>query len=145
MKQAMVVRQGEGETLGIMGAAVRFLCQAESTDRKWSLMEVSLPEGAGPPPHSHAWDEAYYVIEGDVRFSLAGTERSMRAGDFLYAPGGTVHGFSGASSQPARMLIFDAPAHAASFFREVEQQVKSPADMAKVPAIGAKHGIDFRP
>jgi quercetin dioxygenase-like cupin family protein len=141
----MVVKQGEGESLNVMGAGVRFLCTADRTQHKWSLMEVSLPEGAGPPPHEHAWDEAYYVVEGEATFSLAGEMRRVRAGDFLYAPAGTVHGFSGASSQPARLLIFDAPAHAESFFRDVDQQVKSPADMGKVAGIGAKHGIHFLP
>lgn len=126
-----------------MGAGVRFLCPADQTRKAWSLMEVSLPEGAGPPPHLHPWDEASYVVAGQVRFSLAGQERLLGAGDFLYAPGGTVHGFKGASTEPARLLVFDAPAHAESFFREVDRQVKVPADMAKVPGIGREHQIEF--
>ena len=145
MKEHIVVPPGKGEVLSVMGAGVRFLCPAEATGHQWSLMEVTLPEGGGPPPHEHAWDEAYYVIEGDVLFSLAGVEQRVAAGTFLYAPGGTIHGFRGASERPARVLIFDAPAHAETFFREVDQQVRSPADMAKVPAIGARNGIRFLP
>lgn len=144
-REHVVVKQGEGESLVVMGAGVRFLCAADKTQHKWSLMEVSLPEGAGPPPHHHPWDEAYYVLEGEADFSLGGQVRRVRTGDFLYAPGGTAHGFSGASRQPARLLIFDAPAHAESFFRDVDREVKSPADMAKVPGIGARHSIDFLP
>jgi quercetin dioxygenase-like cupin family protein len=106
-------------------------------------MEVAVPRDAGPPPHLHPWDEAYYVIEGEVAFSIGGREQKVTSGDFIYAPGGTVHAFKGTSEQPARMLIFDAPAHAESFFREVDQEVKGPADMAKVPEIGSKHQIEF--
>jgi quercetin dioxygenase-like cupin family protein len=140
----VVVKGGAAEALRVMGAEVKFLCTADKTDRSWSLMEVTLPLHAGPPPHRHPWDEAYYVIAGSVRFTLDGRERTLDAGDFAYAPGGTVHGFQGASTDSARVLIFDAPAHAESFFREVDREVREiPADLHKVPAIGERHDIRF--
>jgi quercetin dioxygenase-like cupin family protein len=143
-KQSVVVRQGEGEALSVMGAAVRFLCPADKTGQSWSMMEVTLPRHAGPPAHEHPWDEAYYVVAGEVRFALNGREVMTKAGDFLYAPGGTPHAFQGASEEPARVLIFDAPAHAESFFREVDREVKEmPRDLAKVPEIGQRHQIRF--
>lgn len=144
-KQQVTVRQGEAESLRVMGADVRFLCTGDRTDKAWSLMEVGIPRDAGPPPHTHPWDEAYYVVTGEIRFVVDGREQLVRAGDFIYAPGGTPHGFSGVSDEPARMLIFDAPAHAESFFREVSREVQGPADMAKVPEIGSRHQIDFLP
>ncbi|HEY1286982.1 MAG TPA: cupin domain-containing protein [Burkholderiales bacterium] len=145
-KQTVVVKRGDAEQLRVMGAAVRFLCGAHQTDRAWSVMEVELPERAGPPPHDHPWDEAYYVVAGEVRFQLDGREQTFRPGDFVYAPGGTLHGFQGASAEPARVLIFDAPAHAESFFREAEREIREmPRDLAKVPALGKRHQINFRP
>jgi quercetin dioxygenase-like cupin family protein len=142
-RQLVTIRRGEGESLRVMGADLKFLCTADRTEGAWSLMEVALPPDSGPPPHTHPWDEAYYVVEGEVRFVLAGSEQVVRAGDFVYAPGGTLHGFKGSSPSPARLLIFDAPAHAESFFRDVEREVKGPPDMAKVPEIGRRHQIDF--
>jgi quercetin dioxygenase-like cupin family protein len=144
-KQTVVVKRGEAEELSVMGAAVRFLCGGEKTGSAWSLMEVEVPERSGPPPHDHPWDEAYYVVEGEVRFSLEGREQLVKAGEFVYAPGGTLHGFQGASQRPARVIIFDAPAHAESFFRDAAREVKElPRDLAKVPAIGERHRIHFR-
>ncbi|SNS11730.1 Mannose-6-phosphate isomerase, cupin superfamily [Noviherbaspirillum humi] len=142
-KQVVMMKQGQGETLHVLGAQVTFLCEADKTDRAWSLMEVVLPKHAGPPPHDHPWDEAYYVVNGQVKFLVGGKEQMVGAGEFLYTPGGTLHGFQGASDDPARVLIFDAPAHAESFFREVDREVKGPQEFAKVPAIGAKHQINF--
>jgi quercetin dioxygenase-like cupin family protein len=142
-KQAMVMRQGHGESLDVMGANVKFLCTADKTDNAWSLMEVLLPRHSGPPPHDHPWDEAYYVMDGEVRFILGEQEEMVRTGDFVYAPAGTLHSFQGESENPARMLIFDAPGHAESFFREVDREVSGPGDMAKVPEIGARHQIRF--
>ncbi len=44
------------------------------------------------------------------------------------------------------MLIFDAPAHAERFFKEIEQEVREmPRDLQKMPAIGARHGVTFLP
>ena len=144
-QQVVMVRRGEGESLRVLGAGVKFLCEADKTDRAWSLMEVALPRDGGPPPHTHPWGEAYYVLEGEVDFELEGRHHVVHAGDFIYAPGGTLHGFKGRLEQPARLLIFDAPAHAEAFFREVDQEVKGPADMPKVPLIGSRHQILFRP
>ena len=55
-----------------------------------------------------------------------------------------VHGFRGASRRPARVLIFDAPAHAGAFFKRVDREVKDlPRDLPKVIDIGENTGIHF--
>jgi quercetin dioxygenase-like cupin family protein len=144
-KQAIAVRCGEGEALSVLGTQVRFLCEAARTAHAFSLMEVVLPQDQGPPPHDHPWDEAYYVLEGEVRFLLGEQEEVFRQGDFVYAPGGTRHAFKGALPEPARVLVFDAPATAEEFFREVDREVKSPSDRSKIPEIGLRHQMRFHP
>ncbi|HEX4886377.1 MAG TPA: cupin domain-containing protein [Casimicrobiaceae bacterium] len=141
---ARVVRRDEGETLRVLGVGVRFVCRAEATKHAWSLMETVIPKDAGPPPHDHPWDEAYFVTAGEVEFEIGGRRERVRAGDFVYAPGGTLHAFHGVSEAPARMLIFDAPAHAEAFFKDVDREVTDlPRDLAKVPGIGERHGLRF--
>lgn len=143
-KRPMIMKSGEGEPLSALGAQVTFLCQAEKTGKAWSLMEASLPRDAGPPLHEHPWDEAYYVLAGELRFTLGDEKAVLKAGDFAYAPGGTLHAFQGASAEPARVLIFDAPAAAEAFFRDVDREVKEyPRDLAKVPEIGRRHSMRF--
>jgi len=145
-KSSLVTHAATTASLHVLGCQVRFLCEAPDTAGTFSMMEVTLPQGAGPPPHHHDWDEAYYVADGQVRFTLASETILAERGDFLYAPAGTVHAFSGSGVSPARVLILDAPAHAAGFFREVDREVRSmPDDAAKVPQIGARHGIHFLP
>ena len=117
-KEAVILKNGEGESMSVLGAGVRFLLPAEKTDRNFSLMEVELPKDQGPPPHDHPWDEAYYVLDGDVWFLVDDIEQVFSTGDFIYAPGGTVHSFRGAGDRPARVLVMDAPATAEGFFRE---------------------------
>jgi quercetin dioxygenase-like cupin family protein len=107
-------------------------------------MEVAAPRDAGPPPHSHSWDEGFYVLDGELRVSLYGREQILSAGDFLYIPGGTLHGFAGASDVATRVLIFAAPPHADDFFRDAHREVRElPRDLEKVPEIGERHGIHF--
>jgi quercetin dioxygenase-like cupin family protein len=145
-KQAVVVKSGEGESLPVLGTQVRFLCEAAHTARRFSVMEVTLPRDMGPPPHDHDWDEAYYVLEGEVRFQLGEDVRVYSQGDFIYAPGGVLHAFKGASQTPARVLVLDAPATMEGFFREAAQEIQVfPQDLAKVPALGQRHQIRFRP
>src|SRR5579871_2184636 len=69
-KQTLIVKQGQAQALTVLGTEVRFLCDADATDHAWSLMELVVPRDAGPPPHEHNWDEAYYVTEGCIQFSI---------------------------------------------------------------------------
>ena len=140
----IVVKSHSVPPLQVLGAQVRFLCESHNTDSAWSLMEVTLPPEAGPPPHTHAWDEAYFVLEGDVRFVVGEHAFTASTGDFVYTPGGVAHGFAGESQQPARLLIFDSPAHAGVFFKRVDREVQElPRDLEKVMKIGADTGIHF--
>lgn len=143
-QQPVITRRSDGDILNVIGTQVRFLCTGEHTGKAWSMMEVSLPRHAGPPPHDHPWDEAYFVLEGQVKFVVEGEEQLLGAGEFLYAPADTLHGFQGDSETPARVLVFDSPGHSEGFFREVDREVHGPQDMMKVPQIGERHRIFFR-
>jgi len=143
---ASIIKAGERAPLNVLGMPLRFLCDARETGGAWSLFEEEVPRGMGPPPHRHDWDEAYYILEGEVDFEIDGQAVTSKAGDFNYLPRNTVHGFKGASSSPARVLIFAAPAHASDFFEEVNDEVRTlPEDLAKIPEIGRRHGIHFMP
>jgi mannose-6-phosphate isomerase-like protein (cupin superfamily) len=143
---ATTVKAGEREPLNILGMPLTMLCEARETGGAWSLFEEEVPLGMGPPPHRHDWDEAYYILDGEIDFEIDGKTVKSRAGDFNYLPRMTVHGFKGTSSSPARVLIFAAPAHGTEFFEELNREVRTvPDDLAKIPAIGQRHGIEFMP
>ncbi len=144
--ETTVTKRDNVQPLRVLGTEVRFLCEASSTKGAWSLMEVTLPLEAGPPLHSHDWDEAYYVIEGDVEFTVGTKQLRAATGDFIYTPAGVNHSFRGRSEDPARVLIFDSPAHAGGFFKRVDREVRElPRDLEKVVSIGKETGIHFSP
>ena len=143
---ATIVRAGERKPLNVLGMPLTMLCEASETSGNWSLFEEEVPLGMGPPPHRHDWDEAYYILQGQVNFLVDGELVTSSPGDFNYLPRGTMHGFKGASESPARVPIFAAPAHRSEFFHEISEQVRSlPDDLAKIPGIGRQHGIEFVP
>lgn len=142
---AITVRAGEGHSLNILGMNLRFLCEHKATGSAWSLMEEDIPLGAGAPPHRHDWDEAYYILEGALDFEIDGKSLRAATGDFAYLPRNTIHGFRGATKS-ARVLIFAAPAHATDFFEDLDREVRTLRDdLAKIPEIGLRHGIEFMP
>jgi quercetin dioxygenase-like cupin family protein len=141
---ATIVKAGERKPLNVLGMPLTMLCEARETGGAWSLFEEDVPLGMGPPPHRHDWDEAYYILDGDVEFTIDGEPVRSSRGDFNYLPRGTVHGFKGASETAARVLIFAAPAHGSEFFQEVNDEVRRvPEDLSKIPQIGQRHGIEF--
>ena len=143
---ATIVKAGQRKPLNVLGMPLTLLCEASETNGDWSLFEEEVPLGMGPPAHRHDWDEAYYILDGQVNFTIDGAAVTSSRGDFNYLPRGTVHGFKGASETPARVLIFAAPAHGSEFFHEISKQVRSvPEDLAKIPGIGQRHGIEFMP
>ena len=141
---ATIVKAGERSPMNVLGMPLRFLCDSRETGGAWALFEEDVPLGMGPPPHRHDWDEAYYILDGEVDFEIDGMPVKSKKGDFNYLPRNTVHGFKGASSTPARVLIFSAPGHSSEFFEELNSEVRViPDDLCKVPEIGERHGIHF--
>lgn len=143
---ASIVKAGERPPLNVLGMPLRFLCDSRETGGAWALFEEEIPLGMGPPPHWHDWDEAYYILDGEVDFEIDGEAVRSHKGDFNYLPRNTVHGFKGASTVPAKVLIFSAPAHSSEFFEELNSEIRTlPDDAMRVPEIGQRHGIHFMP
>jgi mannose-6-phosphate isomerase-like protein (cupin superfamily) len=70
-----------------------------------------MPPGApGPPLHVHDFDEAFYVLEGEVTFQVGEELATAGAGELAFAPGGTPHTLANRSGQPARFLVVCTPA-----------------------------------
>ena len=107
-RQPMTVKSGQVPPLSVLGTEVRFLCEAGATGNAWSLMEVIMPRNSGPPLHTHDWDEAYYIIEGEVQFTIGAQSVLAATGDFLYTPAGIPHGFHGVRVSTVRFCPWRA-------------------------------------
>jgi mannose-6-phosphate isomerase-like protein (cupin superfamily) len=89
----------------------RVLVRSEQSDGRVGLVESVMPLGvAGPPLHKHDFDEAFYVIEGELTFQLGSELLTRGAGEHAFAPGGAPHTFTNRGPDPARYLIVCTPA-----------------------------------
>ena len=51
--------------LKVVGEEITVLASGTQTEG-YEIFRQAGPEGSGPPPHSHRWDESFYVIGGEI-------------------------------------------------------------------------------
>ena len=57
--------------LNVLGIRLTVLASSSAT----GAYEITRQQGdkdVGPPPHSHDWDESFYIVGGEVEFTCAG-------------------------------------------------------------------------
>jgi quercetin dioxygenase-like cupin family protein len=126
------------------------LLRCEESDGVVSAIEVASEPGfKGPPLHHHPFDEAFYVIEGELTFQLRDEVFTRRAGELAFAPRDVPHTYANHSDAPARALIVCTPAGFERYFarmRAEREGVESPAwalqDIPEVVRVGPQIGED---
>jgi quercetin dioxygenase-like cupin family protein len=94
------------------------LASKEATQGYEVFLQEALP-GSGPRSHSHDWDESFFVIEGDLTFSINGEEMTAKAGTFVHLPAGTLHEFKIGEGGAKMISITGAGSKASSLFSEL--------------------------
>jgi len=155
MAQPPTLREpGQGRTIAVVGDVYRFLATGEDTSGKYALWEAIVPPGGGPPLHVHSREEeGFFVLEGEITFTINGERVVAGAGMFANMPVGTPHSFKNESKQPAKMLISVAPAGLERMFFEFGAPVPqgattapppTQAEIEKLLAVAPKYGIEIR-
>ncbi|NMH58968.1 cupin domain-containing protein [Alteromonas ponticola] len=140
----IIQRAQDGNWLNVLGMQIKFLCTTDDTQGRYSSMLNTVPKGLGAPPHQHPWDEAFYVLKGEVEFILNGDQHVLREGDYVLAPADAVHAFKGLSDEEGLLIAFESPGHSHQFFQEINDTVKTlPDDLMKMPDIGQRHQVTF--
>jgi quercetin dioxygenase-like cupin family protein len=106
----------------------KVLLRGEDSDGAASIVETTMPAGApGPPLHAHAFDEAFYILDGELTFQLEGRLTTAQAGELIFAPRGTPHTVANQADRPARFLLVFTPA---GFEREFARRAAKEAGLA---------------
>ncbi len=141
-------QRDEAETFSMGGNTVTFHLTGEETGGDYSLTEfiMAAPPAPGPPAHIHgAENEATYVLEGELLFTLG--ERSMKAytGSILFIPIGTKHALSNLGPGTARILVILMPPGLEMFWEEMANLLKvsgGKPDPAHVLSLQQKYHMD---
>jgi quercetin dioxygenase-like cupin family protein len=150
MGDKLVVRdRGNGEAVWMLGGLYEVKAAAEETNGAMTVVEVTVPVGAAPPPHIHDCGEAVYVLEGRGRYHVGADSYDIGPGSFLYFPAGTIESFE--PSETMRLLLVYSPGGMDRFFTEAGDRAESytlptqsaPPDIERLTELGNKHGLQL--
>ena len=113
------------DPMNVTGEKLFFLLDHAQTD-SYEIYLHDGAEGCGPPMHQHPWDEAFYVIQGEVEFEAAEVKRTVRAGGLVHSPGGVVHSFR--YTTPVQILSVSMTDGAKKLFDKISKIIPGKMD-----------------
>jgi mannose-6-phosphate isomerase-like protein (cupin superfamily) len=100
------------------------LLRSEQTAGGLSVIRIAVPGGwDGPPLHHHAFDETFYVLEGELTFQLGDRLVTARAGDCAFAPRDSHHTLANLASATARYVLTCTPAGFERYFDRLRAEL----------------------
>jgi quercetin dioxygenase-like cupin family protein len=149
--QPYLRRHGE-DAVWFMGALFTFLADGDDTEGRFALIETVGRQGLEVPPHTHEReDEAYYVVEGEMRFLVGGRSFEVGPGDFVYLPRNIEHSWK-IKTPTAKTLVLIAPAGLEAGFKEMSKPAETPTlppgpeeppDIERMLAVFGALGVRF--
>jgi quercetin dioxygenase-like cupin family protein len=139
MSGPIITEKSASRALNVVGEQISVLASGDQTG-SYEVFHQSGSEGRGPPPHSHPWDEAFYVMRGEIAFGVGDREALARPGTFVHVPAGTMHWFRfGAGG--GEMVSLTSREGAAKMFTEFNSEIAPDTpDLAKLVEIAGRHG-----
>jgi glyoxylate utilization-related uncharacterized protein len=116
-----------------------------------------IPPQGGPPPHSHAkFQEAFYIIDGQIEVITREIKHSATKGSYVNIPfNGPVHKFTNKTDKIAHILCLITPAGMEKMFEDVGKPVAAgtflpppqmtPKELKQVQSIAEKYGQKLYP
>src|SRR5271156_383852 len=105
--------------IGVAGDTYTILLTGKETAGRFSLIDMYVPPGGGPPPHRHDFEDTFSLLEGELDVVFRGAKQVVRAGETIHVPANAPHQFHNSSTRPVRMLCICAPAGPEEFFMEI--------------------------
>ena len=100
------------------GGQFTFIVTSEESGGSYCAMEILVFPGRGAGLHLHEdADEQFYVIEGDLTYTIADETFAVTTGDIIFIPRNTPHSFTNGAT-PSRLLATFTPGAPDRFFRE---------------------------
>lgn len=139
-KPFVVAPKDYNRPLNIVGEQLTILASGERTGGYEVFLQQG-PEGSGPPPHSHPWDESFYVVKGEIDFGIGDEKMTATPGTLVHLPAGTTHWFRFAKGG-GEMISMTSREGASHMFTDIAREV-APVnpDLAKLVEVGGRHGL----
>jgi quercetin dioxygenase-like cupin family protein len=146
------VNEDQGQIISVVGDNYRIIIPGALTQGAYAVIDMLVPPGGGPGPHSHAdIQEMFYVVDGEIEFKTEAGKYTAKKGSFVNIPkGGEVHCFKNTGNAIAHLLCTVIPAGLDDFFQEIgtptspgvflPPPVLTPEDLTRLRSAAEKHG-----
>src|SRR3954454_16603110 len=91
--------------ISVAGGTYTILVSGKETGGRYSLIDMLVPPGGGPPPHRHDFEEMFTILDGEIELTFRGSTHRASAGSTVNVPANAPHSFRNVSEKPARMLF----------------------------------------
>lgn len=126
--------------VAVAGGTYTVLLGGVQTAGRYTLIDMLVPPGGGPPPHRHDFEEMFTLLEGELAFTFRGATSTVRAGTTVNIPANAPHSFVNTSAGTARMLCLCTPAGQEDFFLAVGDPVAGRT--APAPRLSAEENAE---
>ena len=115
----------EGDSVSLVGNTYRIIIGGDQTNGAYSLVDMLIPPNGSPPPHSHAkFQEAFYIIDGEIEVITKDGKYTASKGSHVNIPfNGPVHKFINKTDRITHMLCLITPAGMEKMFKEIGKPV----------------------
>jgi quercetin dioxygenase-like cupin family protein len=138
-------KEAKRTQLNVVGEVIDVLVDSKATG-SYEIFHQHGPEGSGPPPHTHPWDEAYFMLEGSMEVLLGDRMVVVEAGGFVHVPAGTPHLFRYRAGG-GRFISVSSRGAISGMFAELDREIPpgppSPAALGKLVQIANKHQVEL--
>jgi quercetin dioxygenase-like cupin family protein len=144
-RELTIARPDQDENLphiGLVGDTYTILVSGADTNGQYTLVDMHVPPGGGPPPHRHDFEEMFTVLDGAIEVTFRGRPQTVRAGQTINVPANAPHAFRNFGDTAARLLCMCSPAGQDEFFTLVGQPV--PTRTTAPPPLDEAAEAEFR-
>lgn len=114
-----------GRPLWHLGALLTFKALGEDTHGEFWALEGLADQNMRVPLHAHSREiEVWYMLEGEIRFTVGDQQQTLGPGAFVYIPRNTPHTFQ-ILSGTARWFGFGTPAGLDQWFFETGEPAQA--------------------
>ena len=154
MVQTKIIEPDGGKHIAIAGDINSILISKDDTEGTYSVVEANVFPNGGPIPHIQTREhEGFYVLEGEVTFTVDGKEIIAKPGTIVNVPPNVTHSFKNKTDNLAKMLIILAPGGLENLFVEVGDEVSDPTiqpppmsekQMKKFADVVSDYGVEIK-
>jgi quercetin dioxygenase-like cupin family protein len=111
--------------ISLVGDTYTILVSGAETDGRYCLIDMLIPDGSGPPPHRHDFEEMFTLLEGELEFTFRDKTSKVSAPATVNIPANAPHVFKNKSGKTVHLLCMCTPAGQEEFFMAVADPVES--------------------